>query len=186
MIKLFNKTKLNSTVLKKVALFCYHKMHLRGDLVVKVTRRQSATGSSGQAFQGYPYLWHLSTKRIKNPKMRKKIVGSYCGWVEVSIATGENQAEIEAAKSFLDVILHEMGHIKDFRADKAFHIERTPSGRRIKHDDREIEVSAENHVYDVQQSKNYSKQSQELILDLAIEIEKINKPYSSIQMEVVK
>lgn len=66
-----------------------------------------------------------------------------------------------------------MAHILDYRNCKFFTVERTPSGRRIARDRRQIEVSAENIIYDSKKKPSYKElKTDEVILALGLEIEK--------------
>jgi hypothetical protein len=154
MIKLYNKSPYDDKTLIRVLSYCSRRMKVKGDTVVKVTCNHSG-GSKGMAHRGFPYLWHLSKKRIKGDR-RTKMIGKNEGWFEISIVhpnhikrwlKHDKNYDISACESFIRVSSHEFAHIYQFRNFETFFTERTNTGKRIAHRKREIEIDANNKVY---------------------------------------
>lgn len=181
MIRLYNKTKYSGEVLKTILTYAQRKLGVKGDVVVKVNEQHRRLGSSGVAHNSWPYKWHLTKKRCSE-KQRYTMIGKEQGWFEISLPSPKlihtlkdrkKNLEITSAEYFYEIALHEMAHILDYRSYKSFKVERTPSGRRIAHDKRQIEISAENIIYDNKKKPSYKEtKTEEVILLLAIEIEK--------------
>lgn len=173
-ITLFNKTNYPDRDLRKLLRFAGRVIGVKGEVVVKVT-----TGAPQGGFEpGFPFLWHLTTKRIpRGDKRRGKMIGSRSGWVKMSIPRpvfkrhftrteappdalvtawggryvfkSESDAALKMfASRSVHVALHEFAHVAQYREGARFDQPETPTGRRIRHGKRPIEVDAENRIYD--------------------------------------
>jgi len=176
-IKLYNKTKYDSKPFKKVMEVAYTRLKIRGCAVVKLTRGGTWL-AHGVANTGYPYMWSLSVKPLKGKANRYKMEkNSGYGWVTISLPQEVGRGgktEIDHAEWIYDLIFHELAHIKDFRTGNPRDDTPKRNGRRIAWKARPIEIRAENFSYDAQQ-KVSKAHKEELVFNLALEIERLTK-----------
>jgi hypothetical protein len=166
MIKLWNHTSYADEHLRALLALAGRRIGVKGDVAIKVTLSHSVC-SSGEAHRGVPYLGFLRGKAY-----RKQLANVPFGWFAIRIGKPSAIAgrEIEAARDFYETALHEMAHIKDFRAGTYIP---TPQygARRIAHDDRPCEKYA---YWQVTRAKQ-TKEPTDLILALAVELERVGK-----------
>jgi hypothetical protein len=154
----------------------YTRLKLSGCVVVKLTRGGDWL-TRGFAKRGFPFMWHLSVKLIKDKEKRQTLdKDSGFGWVEMNLPSKVGRGgkvEIDHAEWIYDMIFHELGHIKDYRQGRISDDTPMVNGRRIRWKNRPIEIRAENFSYDAQQ-KVSKKQKEELIWGMALEIERVS------------
>jgi len=169
MIHLKNSTKYNNKAILKVLRYAERKIGVEGNTYVGVKPAQHWYGNGLANWEG------------KYDFEKFKRIEFNCGWIEIRIPIFIRKSigydELSLADSFLSISLHEFAHIKDYRIKKYFNEPKTKSGRRIAHDKRPCEVSAYNQVYDARKltRKNQLLKEQKIILDFALEIERIIK-----------
>lgn len=179
-IKLYNKTKYDPKSLKKIMEVAYTRLKIRGCVVVKLTRGGTWL-AHGVADHGYPYMWGLSTKPLKTKEERYKMEkDSGYGWVTISLPQEVGRGgktEIDHAEWIYDLIFHELAHIKDYRTGHREDDTPRRNGRRVAWKARPIEIRAENLSYDAQQKVSKARK-EELVFNLALEIERTTKKKS--------
>ena len=150
-------------------------------MVVKVTQthlqRRMSSGVACQ--QPFVYSWHL--RNLKGRRNQKrfgtgeepplgKLIETDGGWIEIRLpakGTFGNLGPLEQVEYFYEVAQHEWGHIRDYQ-QRTFRVSpRTPSGRRIRHDDRIEEQRADAYVDEAKKLHRID----DLILDLAVWLE---------------
>lgn len=175
MIKLFNKSSYDSTALKALLKYAEKRMQIRGTTAVKITEGKKTVEPHGHAFRGFPYMWHLTTLRLKNPERRTSIPrGLNSGWVTIvlpavkelvsMVRQGKEDIARQVAEKLLDTAKHEFGHIKDFRSGTHFVTKRNRAGRRQRWGKRPVEISAQNHVFDRQERTANEKRRREAVV----------------------
>jgi hypothetical protein len=170
MIYLKNSTKYSNKAILKVLRYAERKIGVEGNTYIEVKPAQHYYGSRGMANRSWKYDFGKF----------KKIQFGY-GWIEIWIPTYIRKDigydELSLADSFLDISLHELAHVKDYRTGRYFNEPKTKSGRRIAHDKRPCEVSSYNQVYDARKltRKNQLSKEQKIIFDFALEIERTMK-----------
>lgn len=188
MIKLFNHTEYPDELLKKILHYTETRIGVKGTTAVKVVEHRNRVCCSGLASPVFPYLGWLKSKRWTskqaNKKGAKKYVGDF-GCITLRLPKPKNILffnnldsikKEDIAGDIVTVALHEMGHIKDFREYKIFFKEITPSGRRVAHDKRAVEISADNQVYDARPRTQSQKDKYEaLIAEIVTAIEKVGE-----------
>ena len=169
MIYLKNFTDFNDKEILKVLRYAERKIGLKGDTYIEVRKARQIWKFRGVAHSGFLLKEYFEKKF-------QKVSFNY-GWVELWISPFIECDEIAFADVFLDVSLHELGHLNDFRNKNFFKRKRTKTGRRIAHDKRPSEISAENQVYDARRliKKGKILQEQKVILDFALEVERVRK-----------
>jgi len=173
-ILLFNHTKHDDKIIRKVLAYAARRMKVPGRTAVKVnpTRylKAGATAYQGWAYKGFMKGWRNSKS--------KEFVGEF-GFIEVGIPTrvsSVSNAE-SGAEWFLHLAEHEMGHIKDYRQGRFRQDDCGPGGRRPKHSKRPVEISAENHVYDARPKTKKEKEARaRLVASVASMLEKTIPP----------
>jgi len=184
-IKLYNKTKCPNKILEPLLIAAGKSVGARtSNVVVKVTQGHSIS-IRGRAHAGFPYLWHLrNLKCRRNPKRfgtgeppLGKLVQTDGGWFEITlpkltsiVRINTKYDRVDCASSFYKVAQHEWGHIRDYQQGTMTRSHRTPSGRRIRHDDRIEEIRANSYVENAKKISN----ADDLILDLALWLEESN------------
>jgi hypothetical protein len=181
-MKLYNKTKCPGSILKPLLIAAGKSVGARTTgVVVKVTQiRQSYREGSGVAYQQpLVYSWHLRNFKSRRGHIHRvplgkvplgKLIRTDGGWVEIRLpakSTFENLDSLKRAAYFYEVAQHEWGHIRDYQQGVREVSPRTPSGRRVRHDDRIEEQRA--NAYVAEAKKLYGVD--DLILDLAIWLE---------------
>lgn len=175
-IKVYNKTCYDSKPFKKVLEVAHHRLGIKGCVIVKLTRGGTWL-SKGYAHKGFPYMWHLSNKLLKGEDRFKMEKDSGYGWVEMSLPREIGRGgkmEIDHATWIYELLFHELGHVYDYRNGNRWAADDTPkkSGRRVRWRERPSEIRAENFAYDAER-KVAKKQKEELILVMALEIERV-------------
>jgi len=179
-MKLYNKTKCPDGILKPLLIAAGKSVGARTTcVIVKVTQtRQFYRGSSGVAYQQpLVYSWHLRNLKSRRGHVHYvplgevplgKLIETDSGWIEIRLpARGKGGDTVERAFRFYKVAQHEWGHIRDYQQDIREVSPRTPSGRRIRHDDRLEEQRAYAYVDEA----GITPDVDDLILDLAVWLE---------------
>lgn len=169
-IRLYNFSGMKDEVVMAVLKKAKELSGCPGDVVVKITRG-SRRGVSGLAQQckNVPYGWL--------PRMRFSDSIPTDGGV-FSISPGiSNYFALECATHFMNVAIHEFHHVKEYQMrnagiDLSWSKPSPHSGRRIKHDNRPEEIRAIRAADGAMSENENDKEFQDLILDLAEEIEK--------------
>lgn len=171
-IKLFNFSGMDNNLVMKVLLKAKELANCPGDVVVKITRG-SRRGVSGlaQKCKQIPYGW-LPTKVMHF----SETISTDGGIFSISPGISYHFA-IECATNFLSVAIHEFHHVKEYQMrDEGISLSWSKpsphSGRRIWHDNRPEEIRANRAADRAMAEYGEDKDIQELILDLALEIEK--------------
>lgn len=160
-ILLFNHTKHDDRIIRKVLAYAARRLKVPGRTAVRVNpcriHRPRATAFRMWAYKGFMKGWRNSNS--------KEFVGEY-GFIEMRLPAWvyETMDAYRAAEWFVSVALHEMGHIKDYRRGEFRRDDRLPHGRRPRHCQRPIEISAENHVYDARPKTKKEKEARERIV----------------------
>ena len=178
MIKLYNHSKVQDEPIRKALTWAARMIGVPGDIYVKVTGNMYVKGKfAGLAFLGYPRVSYLQNKP------RSKWTNVWCDWgnnigfVEMAFGLQPSIAkrELNEARYFLELALHEFSHILDFRTGKHDDTPRNRAGRRIAHDKRPCELRADDRVYNTLEAKRNRERVDELVLNLALAIEEANK-----------
>jgi hypothetical protein len=165
MIYLKNFTKYSDKALLKVLRYAERKLSLTGKTYVEVkTSKDWFHRFRGVAHPG----WKVDLKKNREYDY---------GWIRISMPGARDLDELAVADDFLAICLHELAHIKDYRTNRHFKRLTTKAGKRIAHDKRPIEISAENQVYDARSFTRQTQLSREqkVLLDFAIEVERVIK-----------
>jgi hypothetical protein len=182
MTRLYNHTRYPDQALKDVLNFAAQVAGVKGDVPVKVTRARSLQPGA-LAHQSFPYLKTLKGKPTTS--IDRRILKCPVGWVSISLpdldcnrfASMRLYAGYIAARWFVNVAIHEMAHIRQYRtgqfrekreADGASFGGKLPGKRRkMSHDRRPCEIDAENTVDAVRQDAARNRRRLELIGELA-------------------
>lgn len=168
-ILLFNHTKHDDKIIQKVLAYAARRLKVPGRTAVRVNSSRiyfpGATAFRGWACEGYLKTWRNSDSM--------KRIGAY-GFIEMRIPVqvrSIDEAE-KAAEWFVSVATHEMAHIKDYRKGQFVRSDRLKHGRRPKHRQRPIEISAENHAYDARPKTPKEKEARaQLVASVASMLE---------------
>ncbi len=155
-ILLFNHTKHDDKIIRKVLAYAARRLKVPGRTPVKVIPSRRAT-PGGTAYWGWAYKGFMKGRRNSKSKER---VGEF-GFIEVAIPARVFTVKDadRAAEWFLYLAEHEMGHIKDYRQGLFGRADYGPGGRRLKHRNRPVEISAENHTYDARPKTKKEKEA---------------------------
>jgi hypothetical protein len=170
MIKLYNRTRYEDRPIEDLLAYAAKLVRVEGNVAVVVN---SGYRSSGIAYKSFPYINYLRGTRSAQWPNAGLLKSCPIGFVKITLGRWSRGQEIEAARSFFRVALHEMGHIRDFRSgDYDRRTEpRTPTGRRIRHSKRLCEIVANNYR-DEAADRAETKRVDDLVLALALEIER--------------
>lgn len=180
-MKLYNKTKCPDSILKPLLIAAGKSVGARTtSVVVKVTQthlqRRMSSGTACRML--FVYSWHLRNLKCRRNQKRfgtgepplGKPIWTDGGWIEVRLpakGTFGNLDPLGQAEYFYEVAQHEWGHIRDYQQGTLRVSPRTPSGRRIRHDDRIEEQQADAYV----DKAGINSGVDDLILDLAVWLE---------------
>lgn len=168
-MKLYNKTKCPDEILRPLLVAAGKSVGARtSKVIVKVTQAQRHH-SRGKAYKiPLVYSWHL--RRLKNRKNEGRLIWTDGGYFEISLPAKGTEERLNlyggayrVAGRFYELAQHEWAHIKDYQANRHMPMPRTPSGRRVRWEDRPCEVAAMNSVEDA----NKIKKTETLIAKLA-------------------
>ena len=196
MIRLYNHTVYPDRILKDCLTFAARVAGVQGDVPVKVTECVRSVHGSGMAYDALPYRKTLIGKPTTSEDRR--VLKCPRGWIEIRIPgrkviprymkhyAGTSHEKdsgtwaMSAADWFLDLCIHEMAHIRQYRTgwDRKHNPEffgRVSRRRRVAHDKRPCEIDADNAVFDVHENKRQERRRQELVVDLAIVIDEASK-----------
>lgn len=189
MTRLYNHTQYDDALLREVFNFAARMNDIEGDVPVKLTHSR-AIRAGGLAHGSYPYRKTLTGKPTtsKDRRTLKCPIGYITmslprklerPWVkpEHSDYKDRDALALEAAEWFVDVAIHEMAHIRQFRTRTATDGHRRDYGkmRRARWASRPCEIDAENAIYEVHENRARNKRRQELALQLAEHLLNMNK-----------
>jgi len=184
MTRLYNHTRYDDALLKDILNFAARANDIKGDVPVKLTYTRHRIHGAGMAYNGRPYRKTLIGKPTTSKD--KRLLQCPTGWIEASPPRvlerpwvkpdhsdykDRDTLALEAAEWFVDLCIHEMAHIRQYRT--GFMNSSSANGhvpgrnRRIAHDSRPCEIDAENAVYDVHTNRARNRRRQELALQLA-------------------
>lgn len=180
-MKLINKTKIDSKILKRFLLSSAKIVGYDTDreIHIRVNRCRIDNGTRGvfihcnnvrgqrYGYKKYSEDWHTTNGVIQL-------------WLPLMIPkwwNGTGGLEIDGlkkAESIYRVAMHEFSHAKDYTALE--NGERLPyakkiNGRRERHDKRPEEIRADNYVYDAEQKIRGRRE--DIIIDFGIELERV-------------
>lgn len=190
MIRLYNHTRYDNQLLRDIFNFAARVNRVCGDVPVKVTPSKQIR-AGGMAYREFPYRKTLIGKPTTSADRRT--LKCPVGWVSTSLprvlerpwvlpehSDYKDRAglALEAAEWFVDVAIHELAHIRQFRdfkwASERYRGHLAGRSRRQKHDSRPCEIDAENAVYDVHHNTQQEKRRKELVSKLAAHLEAAN------------
>jgi len=178
MTRLYNHTKYPDQILKDILNFAARCAGVEGDVPVKITHCTHLRGG-GEAHDNKPYLKTLKGRPTTSKD--KRTLNCPRGWVGMHLPRTLGvtpQASLVAAEWFVDVAIHEMAHVRQYRTFKfynpAYYGRVTKGGRRVAHDKRPCEVDANNTVDATRENRARDRRRQELAIELAIILEGTN------------
>lgn len=187
MVRLYNHTRYSDAVLRDVLNWAARVAGVQGDVPVKLTYCTHIRGC-GTARNGYPYL---KTLEGRPSDTSRRTLNCESGWIHLRIprksATAPHNERdgdryLTAAEWFVDMAVHEMSHIRQYRVDALGYMRRGPEffGRRegkkrMAHDRRPCELDAQNTVDELRDNRAKDKRRQDLAIALAIELEEKGK-----------
>lgn len=178
-VRLYNRTKHDSAILRKVLNYAARRVGVHGEVVVLVTTSRRIV--SGEMHQNFPYVgylkgWCYHTEEEKH-RYRRRMIGRLAGWYEIRLQApkpwrGPANARYDASE-FLRIAMHESAHVADFREGR-FHgpqgllsgEQRDSAGRRLAHDRRPVEISARNRTEDAPPTTKAGKERHERLVRL--------------------
>lgn len=172
MIKLFNQSRYPDRLLIPLLAEAYKQIGVRGAIAVKITEKRSQISVSGFYCHVVPCLGDVQRMRWDNIDRWVPVKGVSRGYIHILLPSLRirNLHEcfdlIGLASLIYRVILHEFAHARDFRSGKDFPRIRTASGKRLKHDNRPEEISA-NWQVDKVMKRRMNRRVEDTIIDLA-------------------
>lgn len=169
MTRLYNHTKYDDALLREIFNFAARANDIKGDVPVKLTHCTTLRGG-GLAHGSWPYRKTLIGKPTTSKD--KRTLKCPIGWIEMHLprdlrwAGGDpDGGALTAAEWFVDVAIHEMAHIRQFRTRTLTTGLYRDHGkkRRARHDSRPCEIDADNAIYDVHENRARNKRRQEVV-----------------------
>jgi len=187
MIRLYNHTRYSDSLLREIFNFAARCAGVSGDVPVKINYCRRRLCGAGYAYRNYPYRKTLIGR--PSTSRDKRLLKCPVGWIEMRLPcvlvdawhkanntslSDPDKNALVAAEWFVDVAIHEMAHIRQFREGTkpvGYYGKRVAGGtRRDRHDSRPCEVDAENTVDAVRDNRSRDRRRQELALKLALEL----------------
>lgn len=172
--RLYNHTCWPDDSLKPILNWAARVAGVRDDVPVKVTHSDKLRPGA-VAHRNYPYRKTLIGRPTTSTDKRTLKCG--IGWVELHLPRQKRIGTqgLYVAEWFVDVAVHEMAHVYQFREHESRHTAKfwgnVGGTKRQRHDSRPCEIHAENTVDGVRGSRAKDQRRQELAIELALVLE---------------